>query len=533
MEPITTTRHGRIEGREERGICVFRGIPYARPPVGEWRLRAPQPVQTWSGTRSATDFGPAAPQNAPVVRFLRKFIGVGEAQSEDCLYLNVWSPGTDRKRRPVMVWIHGGGFVIGSASASLYFGGRMAKRGDVVVVTINYRLGALGFLNPRAFDDRFEANLGLRDQIAALEWVRDNIEEFGGDPENVTIFGESAGGMSVATLLGVPAAKGLFHRAIAQSGAASNVSSQTLAAAVAERFLTEVGYKGGGLGRLRGLSLAEILAAQARVSMQLGLPLGVLSWQPSIDGDFLAKHPLRTIQDESARRVPLLVGTNRDEWNLFLLADRKARGLDKEALRRRLIKTLDAQDGDGRSLGELAFEFYQQASNGHGWTPKECWSALQSDRFFHYPAHKLAEAQSRAGGTSYAYLFTWSPPIIGRWLGSFHGVEIPFVFGTLREGSFRHLFAARRSARDLSDALQDVWAGFARTGDPSQGALPVWPQYDAQRRACLVFDTRCSVQEDPFGERRQFWADISDLRKAKCPAHGKESQRNAPSAVAA
>src|SRR5262249_1860194 len=220
MAPVALTRQGRVEGKTYRGAHVFRGIPYAAPPVGALRFRPPVPPALWSGTGDATRFHPAAPQASPVLPLAGRLIGGGANEAEDCLYLNVWTPGVDGRRRAVMVWLHGGAFVMGSGSSPLYSGRRLVRRGDVVVVTLNYRLGALGALNLRALrpgDAGACGNQGLQDQIAALQWVRDNIAEFGGDPEKVTVFGESAGAMSVGTLLGVPRAQGLFHRAILQS----------------------------------------------------------------------------------------------------------------------------------------------------------------------------------------------------------------------------------------------------------------------------------------------------------------------------
>ncbi len=250
MGPIVTTPSGRLEGVQHRNLQVFKGIPYARPPIEGLRFRAPVGIEPWSEVRSAKQYGKAAPQVGRANRLVRTFIGVADvAQSQDCLYLNVWTPAADGARRPVMVWFHGGAFILGSGSTILYNGTQLARSGDVVVVTCNYRLGALGYLNWRGLasgsgDDLPDTNLGLRDQIAVLEWVRDHIECFGGDPENVTVFGESAGGMSVGTLLGTPRASGLFHRAILQSGAAHNVASREQARAAAREVGDALGRGG-------------------------------------------------------------------------------------------------------------------------------------------------------------------------------------------------------------------------------------------------------------------------------------------------
>lgn len=326
MGTIVSTQSGRIEGAEHRGVEAFKGVPYARPPVGPLRFQAPEPMKRWRGTRSATAYGPAAPQVGPVNRVIRSVIGAtGSKQSQDCLYLNVWTPACDGKRRPVMVWIHGGAFILGSGSTPVYAGWRLAQRGDVVVVTINYRLGVLGFLNWNSLvagDGRPPANLGIRDQVAALEWVHDNIEGFGGDPENVTVFGESAGAMSAATLLAVPRAKGLFHRAILQSGAAHNVSSSDLAARVGEQFIETLEISGDPQKQLTELSVTELMRSQARISARVGLEDGIMAWQPCVDGDLIPEQPIPAIGHGTGADVPILIGTNRDEFKLFMVSDR-------------------------------------------------------------------------------------------------------------------------------------------------------------------------------------------------------------------
>jgi len=266
MSPIAETKTGKIEGTKEGGLNVFKGIPYAAPPVGKRRWLSPSPVEPWSGVRQAQSFGTIAPQNpAPVELDITNYCYVEEPQSEDCLYLNVWSPGIDNARRPVLFWIHGGGFADWSGSQPIYDGSTLLGRGNAVLVTINYRLGSLGFLNlDEITGGRIPStgNEGLLDQVAALEWVRDNIAAFGGDPDNVTIFGLSAGGMSVGALLGLPAAKGLFHKAIPQSGAASTAIRQDQAAQVAEQFLDILGVSASDVNALRSFTVEQLLKAQ-------------------------------------------------------------------------------------------------------------------------------------------------------------------------------------------------------------------------------------------------------------------------------
>jgi para-nitrobenzyl esterase len=499
VHPIVTTRSGKVEGRLVGRMHLFRGIPYARAPRGALRWQPPQPEEPWTGVRSARGFGPAAPQNAPRLPLAGTLIGAGP-QSEDCLTLNVWTPGLDGAHRPVLVWLHGGAFVLGSGATGLYDGRRLARNADAVVVTLNYRLGALGFLDLGArWPGRFAANAGLRDQIAALAWVREHAERFGGDPERVTIFGESAGGMSVATLLGTPAAQGLFQRAIAQSGAAEHVSPAARAAQVSELFLEELGARDA--DALLAAPVPAILAAQNRAAARLGFHEGLLPWQPTVDGELLPLPPREQIAKGLARGVPLLVGTNQDEWKLFTLGDRRGRRLDAAGFERRLGRALSGVDR-GRGLVQRACESYR------GVRPADAWERFQSERVFHVPAHRLASLHSAHGAPTYAYLFQWTPPALGRWLGACHGIEIPFVFGTLRGTPLAPLFAFAPGAARLSARMQAAWSAFARDGDPGHDDLPEWPAYDATRRATLALGARCRVQDAPFDEALRFWGEV-------------------------
>jgi para-nitrobenzyl esterase len=425
MNSVVETSHGKLRGIEERGVCVFRGIPYAQPPVGELRFRSPVPPQPWTGVRDASRFGPAAPQNAAL---LGPLLGLGVGQmSEDCLSLNIWTPKPDGGRRPVLVWIHGGAFILGAGSQTLYEGSVLARRGDVVVVTINYRLGALGFLHLKGLcGDALPAsgNEGLLDQIAALEWVRDEIAAFGGDPTNVTIFGESAGAMSCATLLGAPRAQGLFHRAILQSGSANYVSPPEDATRIAAELLSELDCSPGQAAKLRERPAERIVEAQQHLFLTLRPPLhrvrrvsrilrpvvlglrrllspltrrlrglgllalpmklfllpltlllrglrlalvtvrrhrGGLPFQPVIDGAVLPRHPFETVKAGLPNRISILVGTNLDEAKLFQFMDPQARKLDEAALIARCEESFPGTDAQGLSYGRRAVEVYRQA----------------------------------------------------------------------------------------------------------------------------------------------------------------------------
>ncbi len=511
MASVVATRQGRIEGRRQRDVQVFLGIPFARPPVGPRRFHAPAPPVSWSGVRSARRVGPAAPQIGPVSPMIRTLIGAaGSKQSQDCLYLNVWTPGADNGRRPVMVWIHGGAFILGSGSTPLYSGGRLAQRGDVVVVTINYRLGALGFLNWNALcdePDRPPANVGLRDQIAALEWVRDNIEAFGGDPDNVTVFGESAGAMSVGTLLGTPRARGLFHRAILQSGAAHNVSSPELADRVSRNYVEALGVQETPTTALAQLSVTELMRGQARTTASIGLADGVLAWQPCIDGDLLTEQPLDAIERGLSADVPVMIGTNRDEWKLFMAGDRFR--LSERKLNERLQRLLPGFNKEGVAHAELAATAYATVKGIRGAEPAERWASFQTDRVFRYPASCLADLQSNHQPDTYAYLFEWSPPIVGRWLGACHGLELPFVFGGLRAVLLRAGLVTNPGAQRLCDRIQDAWIAFARQGSPGHEKLPDWPAYSRSSRYTMSLGDECWLREDPEKRGREFWDPIS------------------------
>lgn len=509
---VVSTPSGTLEGAELGHSVQFRGIPFAAPPIGPLRYREPQPLEPWSGVRKALSFGPVAPQNDAMSVVVRRFLGGAATQSEDCLYLNVWTPAADGARRPVLVWIHGGAFTLGSGGNELYSGSRLSNRGDVVVVTINYRLGSIGFLNadePFGRDSGIVPNVGLRDQIAALRWVRDNIEAFGGDPDQVTVFGESAGGMSVGTLLGTPDAQGLFRGAILQSGAAHNVSTEAKAAEVARLFLEELGADGESPDALRAAPVGALLNAQRRIADRLGILLGILPWQPSVDGDLLPESPYDAIQGGSVRPVPAIIGTNRDEWRLFLMGDPRMRNLSEDALERRVRRTLRAVVGtDDEDLIASAVARYGPALG----TPIGRWSAFQSDRVFHAPAALLAHACARAGSPVYSYRFDWAPRMVGGMTGSFHALEIPFVFGTLRSGFLRAFLGATADARSLSNRMQQSWLSFARDGVPAADNLPEWLPFTEENPRTMIFGVPSSgLHEDVHGAAVRFFGPLLEV----------------------
>ena len=503
MNRIVELTTGRIEGVAHDGVTIFRGIPFAQPPVGRLRFRAPVPPSPWAGVRAATTFGPHAPQNSgPITALLG---GVDARQDEDCLYLNVWTPDNATRRRPVLVWIHGGAFEIGSGSQAIYDGARLARRGDLVVVTINYRLGILGRLHLRSVRATLDttANAASLDQLAALGWVRDNIAAFGGDPAQVTIFGESAGSMSVAALLATPSARGLFHRAILQSGAANFVSSAAHAATLTDGLLTHLGFTDRDVQRLWELPIEQLLAAQQKAFPRLGNGPG-LAFQPIIDGDVLPVAPLDAIAAGDAAAVPVLIGTNVDEMKLFGLFDPAFGTLDDNGLLRRCERRQVSDPA-------RAIAIYRDARTGRGEsvTPTELWYALDSDRTFRHPAMQLAAAQRAHQPHVYTYLFTWPSPLLGGRIGAGHAVELPFVFGTLEEPMLTPFTGQGEDAIALAMAMQDAWIEFAHRGAPAHARLPAWSPYDTTTRTTMLLGRACGPIDAPREPERAFWDDAA------------------------
>jgi|SRR5271157_246176 len=497
---VVETGLGKVRGFESGDVRVFRGIPFAEPPVGERRFRAPEPVSPWPGIRDATQFAGAAPQPKLALAALPG-MDVGP-QSEDCLYLNVYAPAGagPQARKPVMVWIHGGGFVIGSGAQSIYDARALARRGDVVVVTINYRLGALGWMDLGEQDDLAAQNAGLLDQVAALRFVREQIAAFGGDPGNVTIFGESAGGMSVGTLMGCPAARGLFHKAIPQSGSCQAIhADRDSSAAVTAAMLAMLGLATPHVRHLRELAAEKILAAQQQVTLQLLLAGGrnLLPFQPVVDGSVLPRHPIDVVAAGGARNVPLLVGTTLDEWKLFSFMDTELRRIDDGKMVTRLQQRLAHADGAKIVAG-------YRASRPQAEGPA-IWVAMETDRVFRLPAIRLAEAQLAMGSEVYMYLFTWPSPAFGGVLGACHAIELPFVFDCLDLPGAANFVGAGPEAKQLAGWTLDSWAAFAHRGDPSLAGGRSWPRYDATRRATMEIGARCRVLDDPAADERCLW----------------------------
>ncbi|HEV7523475.1 MAG TPA: carboxylesterase/lipase family protein [Acidimicrobiia bacterium] len=487
---IVATRSGKVEGFERDGVHVFRGIPYAAPPVGSLRWQPPQREESWAGTREAISF---SKQSAQTEFAMTKMMGEKQpAYSEDSLFLNVWTPACDDARRPVLVWIHGGAFIWGAGDTPWYDGTKFAVHGDVVVVTINYRLGPFGFLHlSDLFGDSFagSGNAGILDQVAALEWVRDCIGAFGGDPERVTVFGESAGAGSIGALLGTPAARGLFQGAIPQSGAASWVSTRERATGIAARVVENLGIAPGDTDALLATSTDAILGALPPFRED---GVNALPFQPVVDGTVLPKPPLAAIAAGNAAGVRVLTGTNLNEMTLFTIADPDMAGLDDDGVRRRLR----AAFGDA---GDAVLDNYR--ARRPNLTSQELWVELSTDGVFRIPAIRLLEAQIPHAPV-WSYLFTYQSPAFGGLLRSTHALEIPFVFDNLDRGGAELLTGSGPERQGIADAMHRAWIAFARSGEPQHPGLPEWRRYEPDHRATMRFDTTCEVVDDPGRDDR-------------------------------
>jgi para-nitrobenzyl esterase len=433
-----------------------------------------------------------------------------EPQSEDCLSLNVWTPELPEQPttapgagRPVMVWIHGGGFTGGSGSVFLYRGGALVRNGDVVVVTINYRLGALGFLGHRDLGDPdgLVGNWGLQDQVAALRWVHEHIAGFGGDADNVTVFGESAGGFSVATLMGTPAAAGLFRRAIVQSGGI-HVHTVEEAERAAGRLAEALGRPDCTRASLEAVPPAELVAATDVVSKHRPDPgLISLPFLPVVDGTFIPRHPLDAVKAGSAAGVDLIIGTNRDELTLFGLGNPALANLDARGTVRWLANA--APDIPAEEM----LEEYRSArlARSEPVEIRDLWVAAGTDGVFRWPSYQLASAQGTEGARTYVYLFDWESPAFGGLLGSTHALELPFVFGAVHVPAVQLFSGGGPEVDALSSNMQRAWLAFAHRGDPSHDALGEWPQWDPTSRQTMVFGSHTGVQDAPRDPELAIW----------------------------
>lgn len=497
-EVIVEIKDGKVKGYGRRGVIKFKGIPYAAPPIGDLRFQPPGPVEPWDGILECKKYSAISPQPKSA---LEAMFGEQPATSEkDCLTLNVWTKNLVGKK-PVMFWIHGGGFTTGNGGS--LDGSRLTLRGDVVVVSINYRLGPLGFLVVPDLPNT-TANAGLLDMIAALKWTNNNIHLFGGDPDNVTIFGESAGGFAVAGLLSMVDARGLFNRAITQSGAAHPESFRMKTATKAyELFIKKLGIEKGNIEELRKIPANELIKAQQPVASAVrgeflvnsGIRLG-----PVVDNKTMIKHPLEAVRNGDLKSVSLFVGTNLDEATLFNMWNPKSEELDEESLIKNAHVALGTTGKSEEEINEM-IEIYRDNRK----SPRNVMDALATDYRFRIPSILLAEAQSPHQKNTYMYLFSWKSPLQGGKLGATHALELGFVFGILGVKDIGINPKRTDETEALSNNMMDCWINFARTGNPNHDNIPKLPSYDSEDRHTIIFDKEITIEKDPFGRERAAW----------------------------
>jgi para-nitrobenzyl esterase len=495
---VAETTYGRVRGTDASGIKVFKGIPYGASTTGKNRFMPPVAPSKWSGVRDAFAYGPSAPQREPGAQRAASALAVAAAglppESEDCLVLNVWTPAIrDGRRRPVMFWCHGGGFVSGSGSSPVTEGLNLARRGDVVVVTINHRLNVLGFTSlEEAGGTEFASSgdVGMMDIVAALRWVRDNIAEFGGDPSTVMIFGQSGGGRKVATLLAMPSAKGLFHRAIIESGATLRLVEPAQGTRVARELMTTLGIPKERVRDLQTVPLEKLMSAYFETVRRMNVDQMTQGFSPLVDGSVIPQHPFHPNASAVSADVPVMLGSTRTE--LTSSAQEADFSLTDAAMRTRVQQLL------GRH-GDEAIQVYRKANPGA--TPSDIYFLIASDYRYSGPVTKIAERRAALGrGPVYLYYFRWETPVDGGRLKSPHTIEIPFAFDNVKAAT--RLTGGGPEAMALADKVSDTWIAFAKTGNPNQPKMPAWPAFTARDRQTMVFDTVSRVVNDPIKEQR-------------------------------
>ncbi|HUO12024.1 MAG TPA: carboxylesterase/lipase family protein [Caulobacteraceae bacterium] len=494
LTEVVSTSNGPIRGYRANGLDIFKGVRYAAPPLGARRFQPPQRPTPWSDIAECVSLGAPAIQVgvAPGETTGGRSAGDPPAPGqpgtdEDCLFINVWTPGLAGKR-PVMVWLHGGGFANGSGGAAMYDGEALARRGDVVMVTVNHRLNVFGYLHLGELGGHpSSGEAGMLDIVMVLEWVRDNIAKFGGDPGNVTVFGESGGGMKVAVLMAMPAAAGLFHRAVIQSGPWLKAVAPDKATKYASAFLDELGIKPGELGRLATLSAAEIQSAAAKAA-----PSNVIAgFSPCVDGIALPRDPFDPDAPAVSKAVPLMIGTNKDEATLFLFADPRFGEFTEEDLQKRAKQVAGDKAGALITAARGAFPDY---------TPSHLTAAVQTVTMFWRDSIATAERKAAQGGApAFMYLVEWETTAARGKLRSPHAVEIPLVFDNVDKAVS---FMGRGDPQALAEQMSEAWLAFARSGDPNTGSLPRWPAYEPGKRATMVFNSTSRVVEDPYPKLR-------------------------------
>jgi para-nitrobenzyl esterase len=514
-EPVVETTAGKVRGeRAQGGGYRFLCVPYGASTAGDGRFMPPRPVRPWRGIRDVPKRALIAPQidpdaPAPTPGSLRAAVSgigseAGSIETEDCLNVTIYTPAIDSARRPVMFWCHGGGYFAGSGSNPMYDGARLATRGDVVVVNVNHRLNVLGYAFLAHADEAFAAsgNVGMMDIALALEWVRDNIERFGGDPRRVTIFGQSGGGGKVATLLSMPAAKGLFHRAIMQSGAVRQLRTPEDAQAVSEALMAQLGLKPKEARQLQQVPLEKLMAANFALARLPARPGKPLNFMPVLDGRVVPHNPFDPVANPLNAAVPLMIGCTRTENTAFMLADEAAFSLDAAALKARMRALI------GERAGDAAIDVYSAFRPGA--SPSDLYFEMLSDRSFRRSSLIVADLKSSMGaGKTYAYELLWNTPVFGGRLRSPHSIDLPLVFDIAEGERWSPYTGGGAGPQKVARAMSEAWVAFAHTGRPDTATL-AWPEYSPERRMMMLFDDTSGAAPDPFRPTRTFWDDVAN-----------------------
>lgn len=493
-EPIVETTEGTVQGQATNGVYSFLGLHYGADTSGENRFLPPKPPEQWSGVKAASQMGNRCPQ--PPVNMPPQMASVLSfsdlPMSENCLVLNVWTPSLgDAKKRPVMVWLHGGGFFLGSGGDKYYEGSNLSRDEDVVVVTLNHRLNGFGYLTlgPEAGDEYASSGLvGMLDIVQALRWVEANIANFGGDPENVTIFGQSGGGSKTTVLTAMPAADGLFDKAIIMSGAAYRVAEPAAAIAARDKFLAALNVEPGDVETLQNLPMEALIEASGKV--------GLLGFTPAPDGNYLPRHPYDPDAPSISADVPLMVGTTKDEATNVFLSDPTWQTMTEADLLQRVTGVVGAQEAPG-----LIAIYRERAPDDK---PMHIWTSIMTDQIFTNSSITLMERKLAQGtANTYAYRVDWETPVLDGILRSPHAVELPFVFKTVDVSG--GLVGAGPTQDQMAQLMSSTFAAFARTGNPNVEGYPQWPPYTLDERWTFIYDIPPKVVSDPDGEIRVYW----------------------------